>query len=221
MKQIVLGALCLVVPAIASAAPTVELDDRAVVISGVTPGGSVAVLGVGRRWQGAVTVRSLDVDQVVDDDRDGVIHYVPGMPLGDQAVFVGVDVETGDHGIAARGSLPKARPAPLAAKLLEGPVGKVDRLRLPGGFAYTLWVRPGEGAWWTGVSDGNRADQDASEDGFFTLAPTWAEALEGGRPAPQAFAARDVLVVIQPKALSWSVTSLEAPMAALVSEVSR
>jgi hypothetical protein len=81
---------------------------------------------------------------------------------------------------------------------------------VPEGIVEVLVVRPGEGAGagaWSGeVWDGGAADGDGAADGVAGVAPGRLRPVGASGPAPETYAAGDVLIAITPRALRHGIT---------------
>lgn len=200
--------------------PALELqvaDDR-VEVTGITPGGEIALLSVWRQEEAHGGTRVTLLDEVLqDDDGDGAVTFEPatlGLDLGpipELSVWVAADVATGDSATATPG---RFRP-PLGDARRIGPSVEIDLAR-----PVTLWVRPGLGAFRAHVRDGEARDRDRGADGRVTLEPPSFGRLAGRpeqtgpperRPRPPAFAAGDVVVGIDAGTLALVALRLPEP----------
>lgn len=203
-KGLVLGVAVVLAAAVPSwgAPPSLSFEASAVVVSGVTSGGSVAVMGVSRGFNG-FTGYYLRTDEVLTDaDGDGSVRLELELPLSEVfSVWAAVDVTTGELGLGApEGTeLVPASGLPAIAvsgdgTLLTAPVGR---------WAYTLWVRPGQGGsgvWGAVVGDGGSGDEDGAEDGSVSARVSTFAALDGAESAvPASLVTGDVVVVVDPE----------------------
>lgn len=209
--------LAIAIGAPASAAPpAVSFEEQAVVVSGATASGSVAVFGVSQGFNGFTAYYLEETALLVDEDGDGSVRLELDLPLSKvRSVWAAVDLATGELSLAA----PKGE-APRAEELPGDALG-ADRDRLTVAvqrWAYTLWVRPGReagaGAWAAIVGDGGAADGDGLEDrqvqatvkSFQPVAAGKASAL----PAPEQMAGGDLVLVVDPETLAISTLRVAA-----------
>jgi hypothetical protein len=175
-----------------------------VVVSGATPGGSVAVFGVSRGFNG-FTPYLLRQDKVVTDgDGDGAVRLELERPLSAvHSVWTAADLTSGEVGVGAPAGTELLERA-LAAGAIAGDGAEVTTA--VGRWAYALWVRPGadgaSGVWIAVVGDGGAGDEDGAEDGSIrarlaSFAPLGSEET----PAPERLAAGDWIVVVDPQTL--------------------
>lgn len=183
--------------------PVLSFEEQAVVVA-VTPGGSVAVFGVSRGWNGFTGYYLRNDEVLFDEDGDGMVRLELELPLDRvQSVWTAVDLASGELALAApEGSELHEVPLPPEA---VGPDG--DRLTASAQrWAYALVVRPGleaeAGVWGANLADGGPDDEDGLEDRSIqarlsSFVPTSAEE---SKP-PERLAAGDVLVLVDPETL--------------------
>lgn len=187
------------------AAPSVSFEEQAVVISGVTPEGGLAVFGVSRGFNG-FTGYVLRHDQVLTAGSDGVARLELEL-LPARSAFAAVDLVTGEVGFGA----------PEGFELIERTLGP-ESIDAGGGslteqrrWVYALWVRPqadtGAGVWGAIVGDGGATDADSVEDGVVRAAVSSFVPIGNGDTAPpERLTAGDVVVVIDPETLEVAAT---------------
>jgi hypothetical protein len=190
-----------------SAPPSLSFEDQAVVISGVTPGGSVAAFGVSRGFNG-FTGYVLRHDEVLTAGADGVARLeLELLPV--RSAFSAVDLATGEVGFGAPEPF-ELRQRALAPESIDAGGGGLTERR---SWVYALWARPqadaGAGAWGAIVGDGGATDADGVEDGVVRAAASSFVPIEAdGSAPPEALAAGDVVVVIDPETLEVAATRL-------------
>lgn len=211
----VAGAVAALAPAAAAAPPEVSLEEHAVVVSGATPGGAVAVFGVSQGFNGFTEYYLLEDELLVDEDGDGAVRLELELPLSKRhSVWTVVDLASGELSLASsKGEAPIADPLPLDPLSAGGDEVTVAVQR----WAYALWVRPGReagaGAWVAIVGDGGASDGDGEENRQVRAAvsaflPVPPAAPEGeGRP-PERLASGDLVVVVDPETLAIRTTRL-------------
>jgi hypothetical protein len=192
-----------------SAALAVSPEPRAVAVSGVTPGRSVALFGASRGFNGFAGYYLRHVAVLADDDGDGAVRLEMELPLAQRSVFAAVDLASGAVGLAA----------PSGSDLLAGALSLGDvgagggELSQPRRWIYSLWVRPGApgatGVWGAVLRDGGEADHDGAEDGAVRALLASFVAVDSDADAPpERLATGDVLVVIDPESLEISTLQL-------------
>lgn len=125
-------------------APAIRLEAGEITISGMTPGGDVAVIGAARSYEGGIHHRWDLADSLADSDLDGRVTWPQNLGVPTYSVWVAIDVATGRHATAA-GARPADRSMPLpAGKLVRTGTGRAA-IDLPAGEYRVLLVRPGVG----------------------------------------------------------------------------
>jgi hypothetical protein len=186
----------------AAAAPfRLALEADAVVASGVTANGQVALLGVTREIgpdNFPVVKRHLEV--LVDDDGDGIVRYpvAPGIPL--RSVWAVVDMASGDSDTAAPQAFGTRRVSPRGRGLQRRHDGR-DALEDQRTLVELLVVRPKAGAWALRVSDGNESDGDGRVDGRLEGILDRMEPLAASPEPPSVFQREDVVLALDPAAM--------------------
>jgi hypothetical protein len=198
----------LLLPSTLSAAPVLSFEENAVVASGVTSGGRVAFLGVGREpveWSGRV-VRFETV--LADDDGDGSVRFSLEKAVPWRSVWAAVDLENGGAVLATPEGYP-LRTVPLPADALAGEGGE---LVVRGDLVEVLVVRPGAagGAWGLTAWDGHEADQDGAGTGSVALLLPGLQPVSTSRAAPEGLAPGDVLIAIDANRMEASLERLAA-----------
>jgi hypothetical protein len=95
-----------------------------------------------------------------------------------------------------------------------GAPGRVNRLRHPKSALDLLMIRPGVGAWRLRAHDTGLADHDGEDDDRVLTDLDDLEPLDPGGPEPpERYARDDVLVVLNPRDLSFYSTRLLGPPA--------
>lgn len=184
-------------PTTCAAAADLDLAAGAARVSGLSPGGTAAVLSVWReRALGAGTrVHRIHL-LAIDDDGDGLVTLDLSHPVPSGSVWIIVDLESGETTLQA----------PAASGLREMAVDPrrfaraMDRLVVDRSDIEVLAVRPGVGAWSLSLHDGGDIDGDRTDDGRITLALVDLEPLgETATPPPDSLEAGDVIALIDPR----------------------
>lgn len=210
------GGLALAVGLVAGAGPVQAQVEMSVVgskvqVKGVTPGGRVAFISLARVTRDYETRVTRDDAFVQDIDGDGQVEVSLREDAPPNFVAVAVDVETGTYGASEPANQPsKSVPLPNDVIKAAGD-GSFSLVGLTSEMAELLLVRPTLGAWAASAGDGGEGDLDAvpgEEDhtnGKLLVSVTAMAAMAGGLAAPAAVSGADVLIVIDPRAMTYSV----------------
>lgn len=176
--------------------------------SGVTPGASVAWLGLSRPDLEFETVFVPHRTLLTDSDNDGLVVLTPEAGIPWKSVFVAIDLSNLDYAVAA----PEGFEFPLAFQppgLLGSDLpGELDEIQLSRHQAEVLVARMGEGAFGLGGWDGGDADGDGLANDTLVFPASALANLAGTSASPTAlttFEAGDLFVVIDP---TWMEVSL-------------
>jgi len=184
---------------------SIAIDQKSLVITGVTPGSQVIVFGRSCRNTGGRVrlIRHTFVER--DDDRDGVVK-IAMETIPEFSVFIAVDYESGEFASAAPGgSSPRVMAMPRVPQWREGSQS-VDFNR---GYLDFLFVRPGKGAWVLDILQGTARDDDGVIDGNLRLRIGSMKPLLGKDSPPPHATKKDVLAIIDPRDLSAVVMGAE------------
>jgi hypothetical protein len=200
----------------ASAPPEllVTFEEAAVLAAELTPGGDVVFWSVGREPLGSVqrVIRHQGVEVV---DALGEARFEPksGAVLL-KSVWAVADLATGALAIAAPpGFVLQEIPFP-GHGFAAGAPGRVNRLRHELSALDLLMVRPGVGAWRLRAHDTGARDRDGEDDDRVLTDLDDLEPLDPGGPEPpERYARDDVLVVLNPRDLTYYATRLLGPPA--------
>jgi hypothetical protein len=196
-------------PAVAAQDMSLHISDGDLVISEATPGASVLWLGVARErpeWTTRVVRRH---GLVVDDDGDGAVQATLGMPAAPHSVWLAVDLATGDWASwLPDGFSDRQVELPPDALVHSAEDGQARSMAIVGRSADVILVRPDVGAWWLRAADGGPGDGNRAIDG--TIRPSFGQMqpIQGSPAAPEAVADGDLIIVIDPRGLGFSVTRL-------------
>jgi hypothetical protein len=185
-----------------SAAPLrMVLEEDAVVISGVTAKGRVALLGVTREiGEDEYPTARRHLEVLADEDGDGVVRYPVegGVPL--RSLFAAVDLASGDFETVSPAALGLRRVNWRGRGPGQRSGGKdsvEDRRRL----LELLVVRPNVGVWAARIKDGDESDADGAIDGRVEGLLEGLSPLGDGPEAPSVFQRDDVVLALDPTVL--------------------
>jgi hypothetical protein len=184
---------------------TLDLESSALVVQGAEPSGQVVWFGVQRYLDPDLSVTRVTRSGMAQAGADGVARIVFEKPLAERAIWVAVDLKSGEFVAAAptgyrlsrasRGHSGHGRGEGEAAdSLLE------DRSQIAG-----LMVRPDVGAWRFAAADGGGDDEDGKNDGRMRVALPRFQALTGSPEAPRKLEGRDLWFVIDPLSMDLAV----------------
>jgi hypothetical protein len=174
-KVVLASALALASPvfaaetALAPGKLAVKFEADAAVATGVTPGATVAWLGISRgrdewtdhlyHWRQSTT----------DADKDGVVSYARKGGFPQHTMLLAVDVSTLTCAVGATFPLGDEIPQLDLADAIADPTGLLTAFEQRGSRIDVLVVRAGVGAWSARVLDGSSLDLDRTRDGVVTI----------------------------------------------------
>jgi hypothetical protein len=196
------AAAALAVP-LAAQPLTFEFEPGVVRVTGLEPGGSVALLGVARVYENLQTSVVRVHELLADDDADGAVErlFERALVTTPNSIWVAVDVANGAWLVAAPPSGALVDGAALAPAVETVNGGAFLHLALESKSAEILFVRPGEGAWRALASDGAWGDGDENRDGRLRVVREVFAPLAGEAEAPNHWTANDLVVAIEPDTL--------------------
>ena len=205
------GALAAQAPPPSAVDPELSFEPQAVVVSGTTHGGKVVWLEVARvlSEHSATVVRHDGV--TADDDADGTVRLELGEPVPPVSIWIAVDLATGAWTAATPGSFPLRQVSADRRPPGRGAPGRPVWVESGRGMIDLQVVRPREGAWGQTLGDGGEGDDDGQPDGRLTASFARMRPLPGSPAAPDHFAAKDVVAVVDPNAMELYVETLEDP----------
>ena len=189
------------------AAQTLVVSDQAVTATGMTPGGTVVWLGMGRKvveYEATFVRRRGSL--LADAQGQAQIPLTEAVPS--QSIWAAIDLASGAYATASpAGFTPLGLTLGPEAFELRG-AGLADRLADVADYAEVLLVRPGKGAWGKAVGHGGTDDEGQPGDAAFRLAFDKLEPLPGTTsPAPGKLSAKDLIFVLHPQAMALAVVS--------------
>jgi hypothetical protein len=194
---------------VAAAPFRVSLEADAVVASGVTAKGKVALLGVTREIgpdDFPVVKRHLEV--LEDDDGDGMIRYPVEQGIPVRSLWAVVDLTSGDSDTVSPAAFGTRRVNWRGHGLRRRGDGK-DAVEDQRTLVELLVVRPAVGAWALRVSDGNGSDGDGRIDGRLEGIFEDMQPLAASPKPPSVFLRDDVVLVLDPALME--ITLIKVP----------
>jgi hypothetical protein len=195
MKPLFAFLLALLVHPLSAAQFGIVHGEQSVTISGVTPGGAVAIYVLSRAPRDFESRVQREAWIVRDNDGDGVIHHDVGGPLPVKTISFAADLTTGAFTMATRqGHAPGLLPIGdrLRYHLAAGRT-TVDPTRE---FYDLVVVRPATGMWQDVVGDGGLRDLDRTTNGIALAALITLRAIGDSPAAPAAFQRGDIVLII-------------------------
>ena len=175
--------------------PRISFEEKAVVATGLTPGGTAAWFGVQRRvdadFSGEI-VRLWDAGMV---GADGSARIDLPTPVSPRSLWTAVDVTSGEFDVAAPSGYRIARPE-KPGRLRAGQGAEPDDIEDERPYLAGLVVRPGDGAWAFSGGDGGPRDEDGQNDGRVRFAMDKLDPLPGSPAAPAKARGTDLWIVV-------------------------
>lgn len=194
----------------AGAALTLTFTETEVVVSGLTPGGQVALTGVAYaplQWTASVHTHALVLQ---DLGADGTEAYEVKGGIRPTSVWAAVDLPSGAHAV---GIPPEGPDRPFAGIVGLGPGGElrvapedtsVQCLR----GLHLLHVRSGAGAWKAEVTDGGQRDLDGSTNCGQLVSVGYFTELSENTLSPSSFLPGDIVIGIETHSFTYFATRL-------------
>lgn len=190
------------------AALSVSFNGSVVHVKGATARGQVAVFSIMREGGTTMIVRLRDTQQLRSTDTDGTLDLDLGKPIPSRSVWAVVDVVSGESVITAPGDFPTNESALPAGFVKNAPADEFDTLVGEHLILHVLWVRPGPGnsggAWFLRSADGGLNDTDRETNGHAVLSTSAFVPLGDSGKAPKKLKRGDVLVLLDPFAMTSS-----------------
>lgn len=184
---------------------TLVVGIDAVSVANVPIGGSVVLFTVQRTSRSGGIHLHDSAEVLTDDDRDGVVRFVPekGVPL--RSIWVAAELGSGAHAVASHPEFPLyARPL-TETNLRKDAQGAIATLEMEIPRLMLLLVSPGKGAWVLKSTEGGRGDGDAVPDGQLSMVFEQATSVDGKEKAPKHLKAGDFIAVVNPGQLDvWT-----------------
>jgi hypothetical protein len=140
----------------AQANPRISFEDRAIGVSGATPGGRVVFFGMAQEPYGYSVSYDHHV-QTVEADAEGNSRVTLKGDVAPRAVWAVVDITSGGFAIAS--NYPSSPVSLSRDALKRNGQGEAHEVELPFGMVDILLVRPGIGAWTYFNADGGANDE--------------------------------------------------------------
>lgn len=199
------GAAALLAGSAAWAQPVITFEGTRVVVSKVTPGGRVACYGVAHDFQAVFPELLRWARELTDADADGAVALDIGREVPHDSQWFAADLTTGLLASASPRSGPP-REVPLEGPGITGTPGAPRAALRVGLSAVDIFVvRQNQGAWVLLGGDGAAGDADGQSDGSVSAELTEFQPVGKAGAAPAAFAQADLVVVVDPFSLEYSI----------------
>lgn len=207
--------LALLLPAAATfaqgtpAPPPIEIlvDGATVTSTGLTPGGSVAILaGWWFNSRGASNLTNTARAGIAD--ANGSFSTKLHLPIPEGALLVALDVASGRMGVVDVAVPRFKRKAIMEKRFKRAPDREVESIESLHDDALIVVMRAGVGIWTQRTADGGGADHDAKSDGRILTRPEKMHPLAGSPAAPAKIKHKDVVVLIDALAGTFASTEV-------------
>lgn len=175
--------------------PTLGMQREAIKISGVTPGGSVAIFALFTESRKYFPEQREVSAVLVDADGDGSVTHDTGSLIPSRAIVFAVDMTNGAWNVLTTPGY-EFQFVELSPAALVSRSEKHVALRRTAAVADVLHVRPGRGAWKHRSGDGGPADGDGRTDGTITLSAETFRPLGGSGATDGELRPNDVIIVV-------------------------
>lgn len=156
-------------PGFAQGKMAITFEKNTAIAEGITPGATVAWLGVSRtreEWSDHFFHWRLTTEDV---DKKGSVTYPNEGGFPQQTVLVAIDLTSGAFAVGATYPLATQIPGPDFGAGKADPAGALTSFTHRGPSVDILVARAGAGAWSARVLDGGPLDADGVRDGIVTL----------------------------------------------------
>jgi hypothetical protein len=187
--------------------PEITFDKQGLALAGLTPAGKLAWYSLAREPQG-YTTRIVQRSGVEVADALGEAKVELEDPLPPFSVWLVVDLTSGGHSVA-RPEPETGLPLPFREALFPGqslarnPQGKLNRLMHTRAYVELFLARPGVGAWVLAAGEGAEGDDDGRLDGSLRTALETMKPVGDSPAPPDEYAAKDILMIVDPRALEY------------------
>jgi hypothetical protein len=190
--------------------PALTVTAAAVTATGMSPGGAVVWLGMARKVEAyePIYVRR---HGTVQADAKGQAELPVTEAVPRHSIWLAVDLKTGAYATASpAGFVPLAFTLSPEALEVRG-AALADRLIDTADYGELLLVRPGKGAWGKAVGRGGADDESATGEAVVKLSFDKLLPVPGTvEPAPAKLSAKDLVVVLHPRAMAIAALTFEA-----------
>jgi hypothetical protein len=187
--------------------PRITFTADEAIVTGFAPGGSVALLVVGRTEFRYHTRLQRSALILKDDARSGRIE-LQRSDFPPRGVWSIADMETGKSWTGSPTNDLGEFESGESKLQTDGPPGQFIRLVLPRPAIDFMLVRPGSGAWLVVAREGGVGDEDRRSDAVLRVTLAGAMPVGSSGTPPNHMRAGDVLMMVDPYSLAHSVFTI-------------
>ncbi len=202
--------LCIAAVSTVHAQPTLSFEGAQVTVKGITAAGHVACYGVAHDFQAVHPELLRWARDLVDDDGDGAVTLTLTRDVPETSQWFAVDLATGGLVTGSPRPDPGREVAFSGAGILDKGASPRAVLRANDATADFFVVRQGTGSWVLLAGDGAAGDDDGVSDGAVSADFQQFKPVGKSPAAPAAFALADLIVVIDPMSLQYSILGRKA-----------
>jgi hypothetical protein len=177
---------------------TLAVNDRSLVVAGVTPGASVYLFGVAREALGFDVNVQPHETELRDEDRDGKVEWTLPRPIARQSIWFAVDLSNGSYATAAPAAYHRAHKLPaIGDKFKKNTIGEIVGGGMNGWDFHCVVVRPKTDSVWRGnVISRGRLDRGNHNGSVQFSFAEFSPALATVDPAPPSLKHDDVVLIV-------------------------
>lgn len=177
--------------------PVLTFDGSTVIVTGVTPKGSVLLCGALNIPRGYYIELSPVSVVLTDDDGDGVVRYDTQVSVAWRSVWAATDLATGDY-TTGWPSRSRAKQVQFHGRgLVHAANGKLNQVEHAGDMLNVVVARPHGNSWAGQFVDGSGNDADGKPDGKVNMGLDKLKGVgAGGAAPPDELLPDDVVFVI-------------------------
>lgn len=209
VRSVVVVMCLLLWPGMASAELSMSFGDQEVTISGLTPGGQVAIVAVARKAVDGINQVVRHSTFIADDDQDGSATLTLEVDLIPRSVWMAVEYETGSTIVGSPGGAGTSTTFDPANNIFQDEAGNYRFVRVKRSTADIAVIRPNVGGWHLRAWDGGTGDYDGESDGRIFVDTTTMNPIGGTEDPLGSLAVGDVLIGLDPRRLEFHVGVLE------------
>jgi hypothetical protein len=187
----------------AGAALAISFGSNSVDVTGASPNGHVAFLGVAHEFSKSQppVPNLVERAQIVTADQNGLAHLPLAGSVPLRAVWGAVDVLTGNFAMGPSDGFPAAKADPTSVVKNDN-AGQLKKVEWPYTELELLLVRPGGGVWRLYV--GKHADLDENKAHTFIRVDVKSFKPLDAAPPPAHFERGDILLLIDPHTMAYA-----------------
>ena len=192
-----------------TAPPVLTLSGSSIVVSSITPRGSVFAYGFAREPRGWWVQLVQRATQLVDTTGTGQVQWTIDKPVPLRSTWFAVDMTSGLYAVANPAGH-RTTEVTLDSKHLKSDVGnEVTQLSFPGSSVQFVVVRPGVGGWAAMVLAGSSLDE-SKQQGWVSLSTANLQPIGGTTdPVPKKLKKGDVVFILNSWRATYGITAVK------------